>query len=101
MKPKKNIKISKDQLLAYVHTARKYAALAFLLFLVAIYGFLGWRIVSLTGEEPNQADVSTQLKTVGVPKVNQDVVDKMQKLDDNSVSVHTLFDQARQNPFSE
>lgn len=82
-------------------TAHKYAATLFLLFLLGIYGFLGWRIVSFTQAEPDQSEVTAQLKTSGVPKVDPDVVKKMQQLKDNSVNVQTLFDQARENPFQE
>lgn len=99
MKKKKTF--NKDTLYHYLTVARKYAALIMLLFLVGIYGFLAWRILSLMQAEPDQADISAQLKTVGVPKVDQSVIDKMQRLENNSVPVKTLFDQARSNPFSE
>jgi len=91
----------KEQLARYLHIARVYAPLAFLIFLAAVYGFLLWRIYNLTSATPDQATVDSKLQTVGVPKVDPTVVSKMQDLEDNSQSVQTLFDQARQNPFSE
>jgi hypothetical protein len=91
----------KEQLAKYLHIARVYAPLAFLVFLVAVYGFLLWRIYTLTSTGPDQSAVSSKLQTVGVPKVDPKVVSKMQDLEDNSQSAQTLFDQARQNPFSE
>jgi predicted negative regulator of RcsB-dependent stress response len=80
---------------------RRYSVPAFLLFLLAIYGFLGWRIVSLNQVEPDQAAVTAQLKTAGVPRIDPDALSKIQQLQDNSVEVKTLFDQARSNPFQE
>lgn len=98
---KSNLSISKDQLRHYLHLAHEYAAIILLLFLVAIYGFLSWRTLQLMQAEPDQAAVQAELKTVGVPKVDEDVVKKMEQLEDNSVSVSTLFDEARRNPFEE
>lgn len=91
----------KEQLARYMHIARVYAPLAFIIFLAGIYGFLMWRIYGLTSASPDQTAVTSQLQTIGVPTVDPTVVSKMQDLEDNSVSVQTLFDKARQNPFSE
>jgi hypothetical protein len=91
----------KEQVYHYLHLARRYAAVVLLVFLSCIYGFLAWRILVLSQAQPDASAVSSELKTVGVPKVDEDVVSKMQKLEDNSVSVQTLFDQARSNPFGE
>jgi predicted negative regulator of RcsB-dependent stress response len=82
-------------------TARKNAAFIFLIFLLAIYGFLGWRILQLLQAEPDASSVSAKLQTVGVPKVDPDVVQKMEDLKDNNVNVQTFFDNARSNPFQE
>lgn len=98
---KTNLTFSRESLTHYLQTARKNAPLVFVVFLVAIYGFLAFRITQLLAEEPDQAAVSAELRSVGIPKVDEDVVDKMQKLEDNSVSVQTLFDDARDNPFQE
>ncbi|HSH18723.1 MAG TPA: hypothetical protein VK978_05065 [Candidatus Saccharimonadales bacterium] len=98
---KTSLHTSKDQLTHYVQLLRRYTPLLFLLFLVSIYGFLCWRILSLSGTQPDPAAVSAELKTVGVPKVDEEVVRKMEQLKDNSVSVQTLFDEARSNPFKE
>jgi hypothetical protein len=97
----KNVDNFKKQAARYLSVARKNAPGIFILFLLAIYGFLGWRIVGLLGAAPSDADVSSQLQTVGIPKVNPDVVSKMEQLKDNNVSVQTLFEDARKNPFQE
>lgn len=89
------------QLHHYIHVLRKDAPLIILIFLCAIYGFLSWRIATLMQTEPDDSQVSAKLQTVGVPKVDPTVVSKISQLNDNSVSVHTLFEQARDNPFSE
>jgi predicted negative regulator of RcsB-dependent stress response len=84
-----------------LHIARKYAVALFLLFLLVIYSYLGWRVVSLDQIKPDQSAVSSKLQTAGVPHIDQDALNKIQQLQDNSVQVQTLFDQARSNPFQE
>ena len=92
---------NKAQAARYLHILRTYAPLGFIVFLVAIYGFLGFRIVELTSSGADATAVSSKLQTVGLPRVDEDVVSKMLKLQDNSVSVKTLFEEARSNPFGE
>ena len=91
----------KEKLAHVTRVVHRYIIVVFLLFLVGIYGFLAWRVISLNQTEPNAADVSAQLKTASVPHIDTDVVNKIQQLQDNSVSAQSLFDQARQNPFQE
>lgn len=98
---KTSIPLSKDVIFGYLRTIRRYSALLFILLLLVIYGFLAWRISQLMQREPDQTAIATELKTVGVPKVNEDVIKKMEQLEDNSVSAQTLFDEARKNPFYE
>jgi len=80
---------------------RHYIVVIFLLFLLGIYGFLAWRVFTLTSAEPTADEVSAPLKTVNVTPVKQENIQKIEQLQDNSVSVHALFDEARQNPFQE
>lgn len=98
---KTTITAPKELILRYLQVARNNAAFLLIMFLAVIYGFLGWQIMQLLQKEPDQAAITAELKTVGVPKVNEEVVRKMEQLEDNSVSVQTLFDEARSNPFQE
>lgn len=84
-----------------MQTLNRYKVLCFVVFLLVIYGFLGWRVYTLEQAEPDQEQISSKLHTAGVPKIDQDVINKIQKLQDNSVSVQSLFDQARSSPFQE
>lgn len=75
----------------------------FILFLVisGLYGFIIWRINVLAVATPTQAEVQTAQQENSTPRINQTVVEKMMSLKDNSVRVQTLFEDARNNPFSE
>jgi hypothetical protein len=71
----------------------------FLLFVAVTYGFLLWRIVDFSNVPPDNT-VVTQTNAAR-PHIDQATVDKINQLQDNSVNVQTLFNQARQNPFHE
>ncbi len=79
----------------------RYMWLVCLVSVAAIYGFLVWRISVLSNIQPDPNQVSSQLKTAQVPHVDPVALKKIQDLQDNSVSVQTLFSQARNNPFQE
>lgn len=78
-----------------------YRILLFFVTLSAIYGFLIYRINVLNSAEPDQSTVATQKQSLKNAHIDQATIDRIQQLQDNSVNVQTLFDQARQNPFQE
>jgi len=80
---------------------RQYAVLVFVVALVAMYGYLVFRINTLTGQEPSEDAIAQKLQAVKRPKIDQSAIDKIQQLQDNSVEVQSLFQQARDNPFQE
>lgn len=92
---------ARDSLRAVAQTARRHTKAAFLVFLVVVYGFLAWRVVTLDRVQPTQTIVQAKLQSAGVPHVDPTVLAKIKLLQDNSVEVKTLFDQARTNPFQE
>jgi hypothetical protein len=73
----------------------------FLVLLIGLYSFIGWRITTLANAEPDTTAVGLKTEKTSTPHIDQAVVDKVKQLEDNSVNVQTLFDQARQNPFRE
>lgn len=77
----------------------RYSFLFFLLFLAAIYGFVLYRINTLAAAEPSDSATSQAISKT--PRIDEKVVVQLENLKDNSVSVQTLFDEARSNPFQE
>lgn len=77
---------------------KQYSVILFVLLLAAVYSFLILRVNSLNSIAPASTE-STPV--VAAPHIDQSVVKQLQQLQDNSVSVHALFDQARSNPFQE
>lgn len=71
----------------------------FLLLIAAVYAFVAWRISILQNAQPSAISVSSQIQSM--PRIDQATINKIQKLQSNSVNVNALFNQARQNPFQE
>ena len=80
---------------------KKYNFILFIFLVVLLYGSVLYKIQSLKSAQPSPDSVSTQVKAAKVPKINEDVIRQLQTLHDNSVSVQTLFDTERSNPFKE
>jgi hypothetical protein len=76
---------------------RTYSGIGFFLVVAALYGFILWRInvYSNTPAAQSEANAASQ------PHINPEIAQKMLDLQNNSVNVQTLFDEARQNPFQE
>lgn len=79
-----------------------YAYRFFLYFLIVslLYGFLIWRINTLVTADPTDIELANAGQTTS-PKISDEVVGKIESLQDNSVRVQTLFSEARDNPFGE
>lgn len=71
----------------------------FLLLVAAVYGFVVWRTSVLQNAQPSASSVSSQVQST--PHIDQTTISKIQQLQNSSVNVNALFNQARQNPFQE
>lgn len=81
--------------------AGHYTIILFVVLLLGVYGFVLYRINVLAGAQPSESDVATQTQSAASLHVDPTVVNQMESLQNNSVNVKTLFDQARTNPFNE
>jgi hypothetical protein len=79
--------------------ARRYALAGFIIFVALVYGIVLLRLNSLNNQQPTEDQVTSQVKAARIPHIDQSVVQQLQSLQDHSVGVQTLFDQARNNPF--
>jgi hypothetical protein len=96
-KPKRQL-ISEKQL-RQLRQLNRYNVIFFLAFVAVLYGLVLLHINSLDNQQPSGQAVSSQVKAANVPHIDPTVVKQIQSLQDNSVSVQSLFDQARNNPF--
>lgn len=91
----------RDQLNGVGKVLLSYAVVWFALLLVGVYGFVAYRVVTARSAEPTEADISAKVDAAPTLHVDPNAVSQLQSLQDNSVNVKTLFDQARSNPFQE
>lgn len=82
-----------------VERSKRYRAIGFAILVVVLYGFIALKINSLGNAQPSQDAVDSQVQAARLPRIDQAVVNQLQSLQDNSVNVQALFNQARQNPF--
>jgi glycosyltransferase A (GT-A) superfamily protein (DUF2064 family) len=99
--PKLSPKAALEQAGAVLRNLRGYSVIFFLLLLAAVYGFVLFKVNGLIGLQPNDADVQSQIQASATPHVDAATVKQIEDLNDNNVSVQSLFDQARSNPFQE
>lgn len=78
---------------------KRYSLPVFLVFVAVIYGFVLLRINNLSQAEPSDQAVTSQVQAAKIPHIDAAVVKQLETLQDNSVSVQSLFDEARSNPF--
>ena len=97
-KPKHSLRDTAGQALSFL---RRYALVWFVALLVGVYGFALYQIQTAHDAQPSENAIASQVQSTSTPHVDQNVVDQLQTLQDNSVNVKTLFDQARSNPFQE
>lgn len=79
----------------------KYYKMIFVVFIVLLYSILIFRINQLSSQSPSNEQLSQKLSETKRPKIDQDSLEKIQKLQDESVSVQALFKEARDNPFAD
>ena len=77
----------------------KHAPFIAIILVLLIYLFVVWRISQLAGAEP-PADQGT-VSVGSIPKVDKNAINQIQALEKSNTEVHSLFNSARNNPFSE
>lgn len=84
---------------AWLNKARRYSLPIFVGVVLLIYGVLLLQIHRLTTIQPTPDQITSQVKATHTPRIDPAVVRQLQSLQDNSVNVQALFNQARNNPF--
>jgi predicted PurR-regulated permease PerM len=77
----------------------KHAVFGVILVVLLVYILVVFKINNLAKAEPSN-DQTTSAANL-IPKVNQKAINQIQALEQSNTQVHSLFEQARNNPFSE
>jgi len=100
MKNDIDIKAIKTKVTAFLPKLTKHVSFAAVLLILLVYIFTVWRISQLSTAEPS-AGQQDSANTTSVPKVDQQAINQVLQLENNSPQVHSLFNDARNNPFGE
>lgn len=99
MKDKLKVTSIKSTVKSLLGKIQPYSLLLFVVFVGVVYMFMLLKINTLAHVEPSDTDIATQVKTAKTPRLDEETAQKLESLKDNSVSVKTLFEDARSNPF--
>ena len=99
------IKFDLKALLARLQAIQKLVAthvvFAAVIVVLIAYLFMVWKINGFATAEPSaEATVAAEAHTK-IPKVDQKAIQQIQSLENSSPELHSLFDNARNNPFQE
>ena len=85
------------QLIAVFKQLARYRVILVLVAVAALYGYLIVQVNAAVNTEPNQDEIVAVKKKT--PHIDAETVKQLKQLQDNSVSVQALFNDARTNPF--
>lgn len=85
-----------QQLKEYVAT---HAVLMFIVLTVVVSGFMVVRIYTLATVEPTQTQIDEKLSTFKPVRLDPTVVALFRSLQSRNISIESLFDNGRTNPF--
>lgn len=88
-------------LLPYANKLKRYLPFLFILILLGLYAYLILQVNELTQAEADETEVLEQLHSTSRPQIDQQAIDRILELQDQNVQVEALFQEARDNPFSE
>jgi hypothetical protein len=77
----------------------KHASFIAVMLVLVAYLVVVWKISGLASTEPTME--SAQAAASNIPKIDKNAVKQIQALEENNTQVHSLFNQARTNPFQE
>jgi hypothetical protein len=80
---------------------RRHAAISCIIIFGVLYGYILFTVSAQTQKSPDETAVTDQLNAVPRPKIDKSAAKTMESLEDRNVNVQAIFDQARDNPFTE
>lgn len=84
-----------------VNFLRRYVVMLFILGFLGVYTYLVMRVNTLVQTEPSQSQLDEKLKEIKRTKIDEEAVTNIMRLRDQNIEVEALFEEARDNPFSE
>lgn len=95
------MKNSAAQLQKITGLLKRYAVIICFVIFGAMYAFLLYTSGQQVKEEPSEKQVTDKIQAIKRPKVDEAAVQTLMQLSDQNIEVQSLFNEARNNPFSE
>lgn len=97
------MKLDTKDLLAKLTTFKnfiaRYAVIIFIVIVSLVFAFLVYRIASYSNQEPNDDQIEERLSSFSSVKLDDETVQKIEELQDRNISLESLFNNGRANPF--
>lgn len=77
----------------------RYAVLLFIISVVAIFSFMTLGIAHFSDREPTAVEIDEKRLSVKVVKLDEKSINKIKELQDQNISIESLFNNGRENPF--
>jgi hypothetical protein len=77
----------------------KNSVIIFIVMVGAIFGFITLRIASYSNIEPSYDQVDERKSSLRAVKLDDSAVQKIELLEDRNISIESLFNNGRANPF--
>lgn len=77
---------------------------AVILCFIAIAGAYGYIVVNASKQaslEPSETDINEQFQGASRPRLDPAIADRLQQLEAQNIEIQAIFNEARNNPFSE
>lgn len=78
-----------------------HAAFVAIIAILLVYVLVVWRISNLAAAEPSSEAENAARAATNIPRVNKEAIGQIQALEQSNTDIHSLFNQARNNPFQE
>lgn len=93
------------QLLEQLHAAgsffKRHVILILVIFFAGIVAYIMLLTAGLSQAEPSPEAITEQAQAVARPKVSADIVKTIENLEERNIQIQAIFENARENPFTE
>lgn len=80
---------------------RRFMTLIVIVIFAAMYGYLIVTSGRQASQQPAEAQVNEKFQGVSRPKIDEAVAERLKQLEDQNIETKAIFEEARNNPFSE
>lgn len=86
---------------SYAKILQQHLPLIIIVAFCGLYGYIIMQISTISGYTPDETEVTEQVTAVSKPKVDTQTAKIIESLEEQNINVQTIFNEARDNPFSE